>query len=67
MTVPSAPDTMRSVVPRRAHPTNHSGEIVIDWPISHMPDVLAHSSTISIEVLEDEIEREARREERSPG
>jgi len=49
------------------HPVNHSGEIVIDWPIAHMPDLLAHSSTISIEVLEDEIEREARREERSPG
>jgi hypothetical protein len=49
------------------HPVNHSGEIVIDWPIAHMPELLAHSSTISIEVLEDEIEREARREERSPG
>jgi hypothetical protein len=53
--------------PPHPHPTNHSGEIVIDWPIALIPYALAHSSTISIEALEDEIEREARREERSPG
>jgi len=49
------------------HHPNHSGEIPIDWPISLIHSSLARFRTISIEELEDEIEREARREERSPG
>ena len=40
---------------------------MIDWPVARMPDPLARLQTISIEALEDEIEREARREERGPG
>ena len=51
-------------VPHRA---NHAGEIGIDWPVSHIPPLLSRFRTISIEGLEDEIEREARREERSSG
>jgi hypothetical protein len=53
--------------PPHRHPANHSGEITIDWPVGLIPYALARASTISIERLEDEIEREARREERSPG
>jgi len=46
--------------PRRA---NHAGEITIDWPVVRMPAALQRQHTISIEVLEDELEREAKREE----
>ena len=53
--------------PPHPHHPNHSGEIPIDWPVALIPYPLARLRTISIEELEDEIEREARREERSPG
>jgi hypothetical protein len=49
------------------HPVNHSGELTVELPTTLLPFNLAHASTISIEILEEEIEREARREERSPG
>jgi len=48
-------------LPRHA---NHSGEITIEWPIALIPSPLSRYRTISIEELEDEIEREAVREER---
>ena len=47
------------------HRVNHAGEITIDWPVSLIPPLLGRFTRISIEELEDEIEREARREERS--
>ena len=53
--------------PPHPHHPRHAGEITIDWPIALIPYSLARQQTISIETLEDEIEREARREERSPG
>jgi hypothetical protein len=46
--------------PRRAR---HDGEIATDWPVPWIPVGLQHSQTISIEVLEDEIEREAKQQE----
>ncbi len=53
--------------PPRPHPPQHAGEIPVDFPVSMIPSPLSHFRTISIEELEDELEREARREERSPG
>ena len=52
--------------PLPRHP-KHAGEIPTDWPVSLIPPPLSRFRTISIEGLEDEIEREARREERSSG
>lgn len=52
--------------PLRRH-VSHAGEITIDWPVSHIPLLLSRFRTISMEGLEDEIEREARREERDSG
>jgi len=46
--------------PRR---TIHAGEIAIDWPVGRIPPALQRLQTISIEALEDELEREATREE----
>jgi hypothetical protein len=50
-------------IPPRPHPAQHWGEIVIDWPVSRIPSRLRRLQTISIEVLEDELEHEAKREE----
>ena len=49
--------------PPRPHVTRHVGEIAIDWPVPTIPALLRRQHTISIEALEDEIEREAEREE----
>jgi hypothetical protein len=49
--------------PPRPRRTRHDGEIATDWPVSWIPVGLQHSQTISIEVLEDEIEREAKQQE----
>ena len=49
------------------HPPRHAGEISLDFPVSTIPWQLSGFQTVSIEALEDEIEREAQREERSPG
>ena len=46
--------------PRNAH---LSGELAPDWPVARIPAGLQRLHTISIEALEDEIEREAAREE----
>jgi hypothetical protein len=40
-----------------------AGEITLDWPVTRIPPALRRLHTISIEALEDEIEREAAREE----
>jgi len=53
--------------PPQAHRVNHAGEISVELPTSFIPPFLNRYHTISIEELEDEIEREARRQERSPG
>ena len=53
--------------PPHPHHPRHAGEIPIDWPVPLIPSPLARFRTISIEELEVEIEREARREERSAG
>ena len=37
----------------------HEGEIGTDWPVPWIPVPFQHLQTISLEVLEDEIEREA--------
>ena len=50
------------VAPRARH-VNHAGEIAVEWPVTRIPQALRKLHTISIEALEDEIEREAAREE----
>ncbi len=49
--------------PPRPHRANHAGELLIDWPVAVIPGPLRRFHTISIEELEDEIEREAEIEE----
>ena len=49
--------------PPPAHRVNHAGEIEIDWPVSAIPSRLNRYRTISFETLEDELERNAEREE----
>jgi hypothetical protein len=51
--------------PPPQHRTNHAGEISVDWPVPVIPILLTRYRLISIEELEDEIEREAEREEES--
>jgi hypothetical protein len=46
------------------HRANHAGEIVIEWPVARMPSALRRLQWISIEALEDEIERQAEVEEK---
>ena len=50
-------------IPPRRRQTNHAGEITADWPVTRIPSALQRLHTISIEALEDELEREATREE----
>lgn len=50
-------------IPPRPRRTRHDGEIATDWPIPWIPVGLQRLQTISIELLEDEIEREAELEE----
>lgn len=49
--------------PPRPHPLRRTGEIAMDWPVGTIPARLRHLQTISIEALEDAIERQAAREE----
>ena len=60
---PAVDPAYQDGLPPRPRHANHAGEITIDWPVVHMPAVLQRQHTISIEVLEDELEREAEREE----
>ena len=46
------------------HRANHAGEIGVEWPVARMPSALRRQRTISIEALEDEIERQAAVEEK---
>jgi hypothetical protein len=50
------------VPPRSRHP-RPTGEIPTEWPVSRIPTGLQRLHTISIEALEDTLEREAEREE----
>jgi len=50
-------------IPPRPRRANHAGEIPTDWPVARMPSALQRLRTISIEVLDEELEREAKREE----
>jgi hypothetical protein len=50
-------------LPPRPRLPRPAGEIAVEWPIVRMPARLDHALTISFEVLEDEIERQAAREE----
>jgi hypothetical protein len=49
--------------PPPPHPPNHAGEIADDWPICQIPPRLNAFQTISLETLEDELERKAEQEE----
>ena len=50
-------------IPPRPRRAKHDGEIATDWPVPWIPVPLQRAQTISLELLEDEIEREAEREE----
>jgi hypothetical protein len=51
-------------IPPRPHPVQHAGEIAVLPPVPWIPPPLQRLRTISIEALEDEIEREAARAEK---
>lgn len=46
------------------HRTRHAGEIPVAWPVGRIPESFGRLHAISIEALEDAIERQAAREER---
>ena len=50
--------------PPRPHRANHAGELIVEWPFAIIPGPLRKLQTISIDALEDELEREAKIEER---
>ncbi|HJQ82891.1 MAG TPA: hypothetical protein VKA21_02370 [Candidatus Binatia bacterium] len=50
-------------IPPRPRQARIAGELVVDWPVGRIPAGLQRLHTISIEALEDELEREATREE----
>jgi hypothetical protein len=51
-------------VPPRPRRRTHAGEIATEWPVARIPAWWQRLQTISIEALEDELERTAEREER---
>jgi len=51
-------------IPPRPRRAKHDGEIATDWPVPWIPVPLQRAQTISLELLEDEIEREAEIAER---
>ena len=51
-------------IPPRPRRAKHDGEIATDWPVPWIPVPLQRAETISLELLEDEIEREAEIAER---
>jgi len=50
-------------IPPRPRQANHAGELEVEWPVTRIPSNFQRLQTISIEELEDELEREAAREE----
>ena len=61
---PAVDPAYQDGLPPPVHRTNHAGELEVAWPVAMIPLPLTRFTTISIEELEDELEREARREER---
>lgn len=62
--LPSVDPAYSDGIPPRPRRPKHEGEIATEWPVPWIPTPLQHMTTISIETLEDEIERAAEREER---
>jgi len=60
---PAVDPAYQDGIPPRRRRTRHAGEIVVDWPFASIPQPLRRFHLISIEELEDELEREAEREE----
>jgi hypothetical protein len=60
---PAVDPAYRDGIPPRPRPIRSSGELTVDWPVACIPAGLRRLQTISIEALEDELEREAAREE----
>ncbi|HEV7735111.1 MAG TPA: hypothetical protein VGR62_23275 [Candidatus Binatia bacterium] len=60
---PAFDPAYRDGVPPRSRQPNHAGEVVMDWPVSRLPQQFRGANTISIEALWDALEREAEREE----
>jgi hypothetical protein len=52
-------------IPPRPRRPARAGEMPTDWPVVRIPSALDHQTTISIETLEDALERAARSEERA--
>ena len=50
-------------IPPKPRHVRSSGELTVEWPFVRIPAGLRRLHTISIEALEDELEREAAREE----
>lgn len=49
--------------PPRSHGRRHPGEIATALPYAHLPAQLLHGDAISLEEIDDLLERRARREE----
>ena len=60
---PAVDPAYQDGIPPRPHLPKHAGEIPLEWPVSRIPSTLNRLHMISIEALEDEIEREAEEEE----
>jgi hypothetical protein len=62
---PAVDPAYQDGIPPRPRRPSAAGALRTDWPVARIPPALARQLTISIEVLEDEIERKARAEERA--
>src|SRR5437763_16719921 len=60
---PAVDPAYQDGLPPRPRHANHAGETTIHCPVVHMPAALQRQHTISIEVLEAALDREAQREE----
>ena len=60
---PSIDPAYQDGIPPRPHLPKRAGEIPLEWPVARIPNTLRRLQLISIEALEDELEREAEREE----
>lgn len=60
---PAVDPAYQDGIPPRPRHAQHAGEIVVDWPVARIPEPLRRFHLISIEELDDELEREAEREE----
>ena len=60
---PAVDPAYQDGIPPKPRQTHHAGEIIVDWPVARIPEPLRRFHQISIEELEDELEREAEREE----